>query len=150
MKQLIFILFLFIFFSCEKTELPDSSKNYILINDLTPPSGSIINKPTEINATIIYNIAENELEQQGFEMTAWHCFVTEGTADYWSGNRMAWTINKRYDSRKYALEVFDAPPSDGKTYKMKYKYSISRLSTDGHKYILIESDPVFYTINGKF
>lgn len=150
MKKLIFVLLIFSLFACDKTtdeiderEL-DPNENWIEYFDLTPKSGSIINKPTTISATVKYNISPNELELLGFYISLWTSY---GDNDKWySSPALNTKLDKRSSEAFIPFQKVDEKfllQNKGKS--ISYRIAITRQFNEKTNEFLIESEPISYT-----
>jgi hypothetical protein len=148
MKKCLFAFLLStIMFACNTDESePDMYENYIKLTNINPPSGSVINKVTDITATMKYNISPNEMEGDGFYLTIWESHASSPGINNYSGNKIAGMLTKRSRENEVIIDYFEHTPFNNKPDTVHYKYSITRI-TGEKKQILVWSEPVSYIIN---
>ena len=149
MKKLIFLLSIFLLFSCdnpEDSEELDTNENYIKLTAVTPKSGSTIREPMTIQANIKYNISLNELEGMGFYISLWTGYTAAG--EWYSSPDKNAKLEMRNDEKLAPIEfVDDRFLKNHKGDTIFYRISITKKTSEDREYFLMNSDSIFFVFD---
>lgn len=146
MKKLLFILFVFFVFACNKNDdehQENPNENYIKFTSVAPKSGSVIREPITVKANVVYNISLNELDGLGFFISLWHS--SGKNSDWYSSPDLNAKLERRSDKKLIPIEFID----DGflKNHKgdsIFYRISITKKISEDKERFLVHSDSIFF------